>query len=63
MRPDTQKSILFRNFFLNEWMNGQASRAKKARKEELAKNNNKGVTKSMISSHKRANYDLKQLKE
>lgn len=44
-------------------MNGQASRAKKARKEKLAKKKKKGVTKFMISSHKRANYDLKQLKE
>lgn len=39
-------------------MNGQVSRAKKARKEKLA-GESKGVTKSMISSHKRANYDLK----
>lgn len=44
-------------------MNAQASRAKKARKEKLARKKSKGVTKSIISSHKRANYDLKQLKE
>lgn len=54
------KSKHFKNFFkkMNGWMNGRASRKEKARKEKLA-GESKGVTKSMTSSHKRANYALK----
>lgn len=39
-------------------MNGQANKTEKARKKKLAAES-KGVTKSMTSSHKRANYGLK----
>lgn len=45
-------------------MDERASKqSEESQKRKATKKKKKGVTKFMISSHKRANYDLKQLKE
>lgn len=46
---------------MDEQASKQSEESQKRKASKIKKK--KGVTKFMISSHKRANYDLKQLKE